>query len=69
MDERDWPVEFRYVERLEPVPGLDNVAHVVRALQVRYRDSNTGVYYVNKDDRYTAWQDVPVVPVDRTKAD
>ena len=60
-DNRDWPVEFRYVDKVQPIDG--DIGQTVRVLQVRYRDDNTGVYFVAKDNRYTQWQDVPVVTI------
>ena len=58
-EDRDWPIEFRFLEKLEYLS--ENTVHRVQILQVRYRDDNTGVYYAAKYDRYTEWQDVPVV--------
>lgn len=56
--DREWPVEFRMVRKYIPIS--DELSKAELRLQVRYRDDNTGVHFINKNDRYTAWQDVPI---------
>ena len=60
-DDRDWPVEFRYVKRFVPICEGSDIGTYHPILQVRYRDDNTGSYYTAKDNRYTHWQDIPIV--------
>lgn len=51
----DHAIELRWQVRLLPSGSL------ARVLQIRYCESSSDMYMHNKDDRYTPWEDVPVV--------
>lgn len=60
----DRPVEFRWVDR--SIVRNPKVMHYhgpdrEKVLQVRYLETNQGVYFCDKNSRYTRWEDVPLV--------
>jgi hypothetical protein len=62
--EIDWPCEFRWVERdIKRDPKISHYHGPDRetVLQVRYRMDNIGVYFVDRESRYSNWLDVPTV--------